>query len=138
MCGLMCQFISYNRLIVYYHTIKKVTKKCGTISVNLLWLWWSYALDPAYRRVTHGVRVTAMCWVVGIRPPQPMVEADAARRHGGTTKTKIISARGPLARVVRRNSTRGCHAQKEPLISYSQGCEKQALNNTAKSKILYP
>ena len=75
--------------------LKKVTKKCGTISVNLLWLWWSYALDPAYRHVAHGVRVTAMCWVVGIQPPQPMVEADAARRHGGTTKTKIISARGP-------------------------------------------
>ena len=53
----------------------------------------------------------AICWVKGIRPPQPMVEADAARRHGGTAKTKIISARGPR-RTVRRNSTRGCHAQK--------------------------
>ena len=41
-----------------------------------------------------------MFWVVGIRPPQPMVEADAARRHGGTTKTKIISARGPR-RIIR-------------------------------------
>ena len=40
---------------------------------------------------------------MGIRPPQPMVEADAARRHGRTAKTKIISARGPR-RVVRRNS----------------------------------
>ena len=95
MCGLMCQFISYNCLMSIIIPLKKVTKKCGTISVNLLWLWWSYALDPAYRHVAHGVRVTAMCWVVGIQPPQPMVEADAARRHGGTTKTKIISARGP-------------------------------------------
>ena len=38
-----------------------------------------------------------------------------ARRHGGTAKTKIISARGPR-RTVRRNSTRGCHAQKIGLI----------------------
>ena len=75
--------------------LKKITKKCGTISVNLLWLWWSYALDPAYCRVAHGVRVTAMCWVVGIRPPQAMVGPTPLRRHGDTTKTKIISARGP-------------------------------------------
>ena len=27
MCGLMCQFISYNRLIVYYHTIEKSHEK---------------------------------------------------------------------------------------------------------------
>jgi hypothetical protein len=32
-----------------------------------------YALNPAHRRVAHGVRVTAMCWVEGIRPPQPEI-----------------------------------------------------------------
>ena len=31
----------------------------------------TYALDPVYRRVARDVRVTAMCWVEGIRPPQP-------------------------------------------------------------------
>jgi hypothetical protein len=43
----------------------------------------------------------------GIRPPQAMVEADAARHHGDRTKTKIISAWWPR-RIVCRNSTRGC------------------------------
>ena len=34
-------------------------------------LWWTYALDPVYRRDPDITGDAAMCWVEGIRPPQP-------------------------------------------------------------------
>jgi len=34
-------------------------------------LWWTYALDPAHRRDPDTMGDAAMCWVEGIRPPQP-------------------------------------------------------------------
>ena len=34
-------------------------------------LWWTYALDPVYRRDPDITGDAAICWVEGIRPPQP-------------------------------------------------------------------
>ena len=34
-------------------------------------LWWTYALDPAHLRDPDTMGDAAMCWVEGIRPPQP-------------------------------------------------------------------
>ena len=34
-------------------------------------LWWMYALDPVHRRDPDTMGDAAMCWVEGIRPPQP-------------------------------------------------------------------
>ena len=34
-------------------------------------LWWTDALDPAHRRNPDITGDAAMCWVEGIRPPQP-------------------------------------------------------------------
>ena len=40
-------------------------------------LWWSYALDPADRRDPDTMGDAAICWVNGIRPPQPeKIDAD--------------------------------------------------------------
>ena len=41
-------------------------------------LWWTYAIDPAHRRVARDVRVTAMYWVEGVQSPQPMIWAVAS------------------------------------------------------------
>jgi len=46
--------------------------------VKSLRLWWTEAFNPVHCRVAHGVRVMAICWVDGVRPPQPMLEANAA------------------------------------------------------------
>jgi len=46
--------------------------------VKSLRLWWTYALDPAHRRVTCDVRVAAIYWVKGVRSPQPMIWAVAS------------------------------------------------------------
>ena len=55
-------------------------------------LWWTYALDPAYRRVARNVRVTAMYLVEGVRSSQPMIWAVASptplRRHGLVFKSR--------------------------------------------------
>jgi hypothetical protein len=54
--------------------------------VKSLRLWWTYALDPAHRRVARDVRVTAMYWVEGVLSSQSMIWAVASpmplRRHG--------------------------------------------------------
>jgi hypothetical protein len=34
-------------------------------------MWWSYALNPGDRRDPDTMRDVPMCWVKGIRPPQP-------------------------------------------------------------------
>ena len=34
-------------------------------------LWWTYALNPVYRRDPDITGDAATCWVEGIRPPQP-------------------------------------------------------------------
>ena len=47
----------------------------------------------------------------GIAAPQAMVGTKAAQRHGHMTITKIFFARGSH-RIVRRNGTKACHAQK--------------------------
>ena len=40
-------------------------------------LWWSYAHDPAHRRDRDTMGDAAICWVKGIRPPQPeKIDAD--------------------------------------------------------------
>ena len=46
--------------------------------VKSLRLWWTYALDPAHRRVARNVRVTAMYWVEGVCSSQPMIWAVAS------------------------------------------------------------
>ena len=78
---------------------QKVTKKCGSLSVNLLRLWWLYALDPAHRRFAHGVRVMAMFWVEGVRPPQAMERPTP----WGMTKTKINNFCTVASWIVRRS-----------------------------------
>ena len=57
--------------------------------MNLLRLWWTDAFDPAHCRVANGVRVTAICWVEGVCPPQPMVDAEAAPAIVLWSKSKI-------------------------------------------------
>ena len=64
--------------ILLISCVLNLTQKLGTVSVDFLRLWWLYAADPAHRRVAHGVGITAMCWVEGIRRPQP--EIGPARR----------------------------------------------------------
>jgi hypothetical protein len=40
-------------------------------------LWWSYAHDPAHRCDPDTMGDAAICWVKGIRPPQPeKIDAD--------------------------------------------------------------
>ena len=40
-------------------------------------LWWTDAHDPAHRRDPDIMGDAAICWVKGIRPPQPeQIDAD--------------------------------------------------------------
>ena len=40
-------------------------------------LWWTYALNPAHRCDPDTMGGAAMCWIKGIRPPQPeQIHAD--------------------------------------------------------------
>ena len=93
---------------------RKYQKKRCTVVMVFCRLWRD---DDQTKRTYHlqGCGGDIDVLTRGIAAPQAIVGADAARHHGGTTKTKIISAQGPR-RIVRRNSTRGCHAQKYTLI----------------------
>ena len=109
----------------------KKSEKNVVLSANFIRLWWTDASDPAYCRAAHGVRVTAMCWVEGVCPPQPMIWTNAARCHGGTTKTKKI----PMVGIVQKDFMRKNSPQSVTVtvfftsLTYSNTYKKNLFDN---------
>ena len=84
---------------------KKVTKKYCTISVKLIWLWWTDAPDQAHCRIALGVGFTAMRLVWASIDHSPWYGLCAAQHHGRMKITKIGFACGSC-RIARKNGTK--------------------------------
>jgi hypothetical protein len=60
--------VNLNLVLIDYSKVSCIQNLTLKI-VKLLRLWWMDVFDPAHCRVAHGVRVTEMYWVEGVRPP---------------------------------------------------------------------
>jgi len=69
--GVLCVNLLVIAMQLSEHTTKKVTKKLGTVSVNLIRLRWSYAIDPAHAalRMVSGSQRCAVKTMVAFEVP---------------------------------------------------------------------